>query len=147
MKKSNSSSEDWRSSDSRSAWQRVTTVGIDVGDRVSRWCALDDDGEVVAEEKIAASVMVFDGIGPKRFAIETGTSYPIALSTTSSVRPRHREACRRGLRSVTSTSPRWPASGRSRPWLTCLPSTTHTLPSKPECPCLALADAFTSRLG
>jgi transposase len=62
---------------SRSAWQRVTTVGIDVGDRVSRWCALDDDGEVVGEGKLstrrAAFVMTFDGIGGKRIAIETGT--------------------------------------------------------------------------
>ncbi|HUP50295.1 MAG TPA: IS110 family transposase, partial [Thermoanaerobaculia bacterium] len=61
---------------SRSAWQRVTTIGIDVGDRSSNWCALDDDGEVVAEQKIptrrAAFAVLFDGIGRKRIAIEAG---------------------------------------------------------------------------
>ena len=61
----------------RSAWQRVTTVGIDVGDRFSRWCALDEDGEIVFEDKVAtrraAFALLFDGVERKRFAIETGT--------------------------------------------------------------------------
>lgn len=77
MKKSNSSSRVVIRRMSRSAWQRVTTIGIDVGDRFSRWCALDDDGEVVFEERVAtrraAFSLLFTGIGRKRFAIETGT--------------------------------------------------------------------------
>lgn len=76
MKKSSSSSRSGDQRMSRAAWHRVTTVGIDVGDRVSRWCALDDDGEIVGEGKTptrrAAFVMTFDGIGRKRIAIETG---------------------------------------------------------------------------
>lgn len=76
MKKSSSSSRCGDQRMSRSAWQRVTTVGIDVGDRISRWCALDDDGEIVGEGKIAtrraAFMLMFDGIEQKRFAIETG---------------------------------------------------------------------------
>lgn len=77
MTKSNSSSKVKIDRISRSAWRRVTTIGIDVGDRTSRWCALDEDGEIVCEEKLAtrraAFALLFDGIGRKRIAIETGT--------------------------------------------------------------------------
>lgn len=77
MKKSTSSAKVMVRRMTRSAWQRVTTVGIDVGDRFSRWCALDDDGEIVFEDKVAtrraAFALLFDGIDRKRFAIETGT--------------------------------------------------------------------------
>ncbi len=80
MTKSSSSSEMNVKRMSASVWQRVTTVGIDLGDRFSRWCALDDDGEVVAEDRVStttpAMTKLFALLGRKRVAIETGTHSP-----------------------------------------------------------------------
>jgi len=36
-------------------WKRVTTVGIDLGDRFSHFCALDADGTVIAEGRVATT--------------------------------------------------------------------------------------------
>src|SRR6266511_1956142 len=65
---------------SSSVWQRVTTIGIDLGDRFSRWCALDREGEVVAEDRVSttapAMAKLFSLLSRKRIAVETGTHYP-----------------------------------------------------------------------
>jgi transposase len=65
---------------SASVWQRVTTIGIDLGDRFSRWCALDGDGEIVAEDRVSttapAMAKLFSLLGRKRIAVETGTHSP-----------------------------------------------------------------------
>jgi hypothetical protein len=54
--------------------------GIDLGDRFSRWCALDADGEMVAEDRVSttapAMAKLFSLLGRKRIAIETGTHSP-----------------------------------------------------------------------
>jgi transposase len=63
-----------------SVFQRVTTIGVDLGDRFSQWCALDDEGAVVAEGRVAttraAMAVLFQGITQKRIAMETGTHSP-----------------------------------------------------------------------
>jgi transposase len=61
-------------------WRRVGTVGIDVGDRFSHFCALDADGLVIAEGRIAttpaALELHFKGASRKRIAIEAGMHSP-----------------------------------------------------------------------
>lgn len=39
----------------RMDWTRVETVGIDLGDRFSYFCALDADGAIVAEGRVATT--------------------------------------------------------------------------------------------
>jgi transposase len=56
------------------------TIGMDVGDKTSRYCVLDGDGEVQSEGSVAtarkAMAQKFSGIGRCRFAIEVGTHSP-----------------------------------------------------------------------
>ena len=63
---------------SSSVWQEITTFGVDLGDRFSRWCALDRDGVAVAEDRVAtttaAMAKLFEPLGRKRIAIETGNA-------------------------------------------------------------------------
>lgn len=65
---------------SSSVWQRITTIGLDLGDRFSRWCGIDQDGKVVAEDRVStttpAMAKLFALLGRKRIAIETGTHSP-----------------------------------------------------------------------
>ncbi len=80
MTKSNSSSQVNTKRISASVWQRITTIGIDLGDRFSRWCGIDQDGIVVAEDRVSttqpAMTKLFSLLGRKRVAIETGTHSP-----------------------------------------------------------------------
>jgi transposase len=61
-------------------WRRVVTVGMDVGDRLSHYCALDADGSVLAEGRVAttpaAIELHFKAAGRKRIAIEAGMHSP-----------------------------------------------------------------------
>jgi len=65
---------------SSSVWQKVVAIGIDLGDRFSRWCALDGEGEVVTEERVPttrpAMTKLFSLMDRKRIALETGTHSP-----------------------------------------------------------------------
>lgn len=65
---------------SSSMWQQVTTIGIDLGDRMSQCCALSDEGEIVIEMRVAttpaALELAFKDVSPKRIAVETGTHSP-----------------------------------------------------------------------
>jgi transposase len=69
-----------RVKEQRIDWRRVVTVGIDLGDRFSHFCALADDGSVVAEGRVAttpaAMELEFKAVGPKRIAIEAGMHSP-----------------------------------------------------------------------
>jgi transposase len=80
MTKSNSSSQVNTKRMSASVWQRIATIGIDLGDRFSRWCGIDQDGNVVAEDRVSttqpAMTKLFSLLGRKRVAIETGTHSP-----------------------------------------------------------------------
>src|ERR1022692_4465562 len=56
------------------------TIGLDLGDRWSWYCVLDEAGEVVLEQKVAttpkAMKEVFGGMPRSRMALETGTHSP-----------------------------------------------------------------------
>ncbi|MGH7726379.1 MAG: IS110 family transposase [Candidatus Eiseniibacteriota bacterium] len=57
-------------------WQG-TTIGVDVGDRSSRLCVLDPDGEILEESKIPSTIEAFEARflnrEPARVVLETGT--------------------------------------------------------------------------
>ena len=56
------------------------TIGLDLGDRSSWYCVLDDRGEVVLEQKVSTTPKavkeVFGGMPRSRIALETGTHSP-----------------------------------------------------------------------
>jgi len=58
-------------------WKRVVTIGIDVGDRFSHYCAIDADGEIVVRGRMAttegAVEMEFAKVPHTTIAIEAGT--------------------------------------------------------------------------
>lgn len=58
-------------------WTKVKSVGIDLGDRKSRFVAIDQEGEVIGEGDVettpAAMEAKFANIGKPAIAIETGT--------------------------------------------------------------------------
>jgi len=60
--------------------QRNLTVGIDLGDRSSRYCILNQEGEVVAASAVATTKKdlsrVFGTLRPSRLALEVGTHSP-----------------------------------------------------------------------
>lgn len=55
-------------------------IGIDLGDKVSRYCLLDGDGEIVEEGRVATSkqgmAQVFGAMPRRRIALEVGTHSP-----------------------------------------------------------------------
>lgn len=57
-----------------------TTIGVDLGDRFSRYCVLDAAGEVIEEGRVATTEVGlknrFEGAPPARMAIEVGTHSP-----------------------------------------------------------------------
>ena len=59
---------------------RRLTVGLDLGDRSSWYCVLDEAGEVLLERKLAttpkAMKEVFGGMPRSRIALETGMHSP-----------------------------------------------------------------------
>jgi transposase len=61
------------------AKQRLT-VGLDLGDRDSRYCILDEAGEMASEGKVATTKTglnsVFGKMAPSRIALEVGTHSP-----------------------------------------------------------------------
>ena len=56
------------------------TIGLDLGDRSSWYCVLDESGEVLLEQKLAttpkAMKEVFGGMPRSRIALETGMHSP-----------------------------------------------------------------------
>ena len=56
------------------------TIGLDLGDRSSWYCVLDDSGEVIAEHKLGTTPKAmqesFEAIARSRIALETGTHSP-----------------------------------------------------------------------
>ena len=63
-----------------SAQKPLTTVGIDLGDRFSRYCMVNADGEVMEEGRMATTVAAlerhFVGEARQRIAVECGTHSP-----------------------------------------------------------------------
>src|SRR5689334_5867576 len=60
--------------------QERLTIGLDLGDRSSHYCVLDESGRIVTESKTATSPKameaVFGGMTRSRIALETGTHSP-----------------------------------------------------------------------
>jgi predicted NBD/HSP70 family sugar kinase len=56
------------------------TIGVDLGDRSSNYCVLDEAGEVLLEQKLAttpeAVKQTFERIPRSLIALETGTHSP-----------------------------------------------------------------------
>ena len=61
---------------------RQLTIGMDLGDRWSFYCVLDESGEVILEEKLPttpkAMKQTFARMPRSRIALETGTHSPWA---------------------------------------------------------------------
>ncbi len=76
--------KDSRSSQSRKQGKRAqrgrTTIGIDLGDKTSHYCVLNEQGEVIGESKVATTKQalgrVFDARKRCRIALEVGTHSP-----------------------------------------------------------------------
>ncbi len=60
--------------------QPKLTIGLDLGDRSSWYCVLDERGEIVLEQKLGTTPKamreVFGGMPRRRMALETGTHSP-----------------------------------------------------------------------
>jgi len=56
------------------------TIGLDLGDRTSCYCVLDENGQIVLEQRVATTVKalreVFGGMPRSRMALETGMHSP-----------------------------------------------------------------------
>jgi len=65
---------------SKRNYGRKLTVGLDLGDRFSWYCVLDEAGEVIQEQKLSttpkAMKEVFAAMPRGRIALETGTHSP-----------------------------------------------------------------------
>ena len=60
--------------------QPKLTIGIDLGDKTSRYCVLDEDGEITREASVRTRrqelVSTFGRLGRQRIAMEVGTHSP-----------------------------------------------------------------------
>jgi transposase len=65
---------------SRNFSQQKLTIGLDLGDRSSYYCILDETGRVLVESRVSTSPkameMVFGAMAQSRIALETGTHSP-----------------------------------------------------------------------
>jgi transposase len=80
MKKNSSCSQSPKRS--KKAQRGLMTIGIDLGDKTSRYCVLNEQGEVLAESRVATTRQalgrVFGGRQRCRIALEVGTHSPWA---------------------------------------------------------------------
>ncbi|MGH9608727.1 MAG: IS110 family transposase [Bryobacteraceae bacterium] len=81
MKKNNTAGQSSRQSKKRKKiCQGSITIGMDLGDKISRYCALDESGEVLFERSVASTKKAmaerFGALGGCRIAIEVGTHSP-----------------------------------------------------------------------
>jgi transposase len=60
--------------------QQQLTIGVDLGDRISHYCILDETGNVILEQSVPTTPkgiqQVFSKISRCRIALETGTHSP-----------------------------------------------------------------------
>jgi len=65
---------------SRNFSEQKLTIGLDLGDRSSWYCVLDEKGEIVLEQKLSPTPKpmreVFGGMPRSRIALETGMHSP-----------------------------------------------------------------------
>src|SRR6266704_3351615 len=65
---------------SRNFFQQKLTIGLDLGDRSSHYCVVDEGGRILVESKVSTSPKaieaVFGSMGRSRIALETGMHSP-----------------------------------------------------------------------
>ena len=80
MKKRSSSQKSQKRTVKTKGTQERVTIGIDLGDKTSRYCMLNSEGEILREGQVpttkAGMVEVFGSLGRARIAIEVGTHSP-----------------------------------------------------------------------
>ena len=80
MKKRSSSQKSQKVMGKTKSAQERVTIGMDLGDKTSRYCMLDNDGEILREGQVATTkpgiVEAFGSLGRVRIAIEVGTHSP-----------------------------------------------------------------------
>jgi hypothetical protein len=89
------------------------TIGLDLGDRSSWYCVLDERGELLLEQKLATTPKamreVFGGMARSRMALETGTHSPWVSRLLSELghwcgAPRSASACEPSCDRLSSNS-------------------------------------------
>jgi transposase len=80
MKKGSSSRQNPKCAAKDKRARRPVTIGMDLGDRTSRYCLLSDEGEILREGQVATTkagiTEKFGALGRSRIAIEVGTHSP-----------------------------------------------------------------------
>ena len=80
MKKRSSSRQNSKPAMKAKRAQQSVTIGMDLGDKTSRYCLLSDEGEILREGQVATTKVgmtgTFGRIGRARIAIEVGTHSP-----------------------------------------------------------------------
>ena len=65
---------------SRKSFQQKLTIGLDLGDRNSWYCVLDEAGQIQVEQRVRTTAKglqeVFGAVPRSRIALETGTHSP-----------------------------------------------------------------------
>src|SRR5215831_20300700 len=80
MKKRSSSRQNPNAAAKAKRARQSVTIGMDLGDRNSRYCLLSEEGEILREDQVATTksgmIETFGSIGRARIAIEVGTHSP-----------------------------------------------------------------------
>jgi Transposase len=80
MKKRSSSQKSQKITVKPKGAQECVTIGMDLGDKTSRYCMLGNEGEILREGQVATTktgiVEAFGSLGRVRIAIEVGTHSP-----------------------------------------------------------------------
>src|SRR5260370_40904553 len=77
--------------------RRQLTIGLDLGDRFSYYCVLDEAGEAILEQKLPttreAMKRAFEKMPRSRMALEIGTHSPWVSRVNRAGARRHRRSC------------------------------------------------------
>ena len=80
MKKRSSPQKSQKPTVKKKGTQERVTIGMDLGDKTSRYCMLGQEGEILQEGQVtttkAGMLEKFGSLGPARIAIEVGTHSP-----------------------------------------------------------------------
>ena len=80
MKKRSSSQKSPKPTVKKKGIQERVTIGMDLGDKTSRYCILSHEGEILREGQVPTTktgmAEAFGSLGPARIAIEVGTHSP-----------------------------------------------------------------------
>ena len=89
MKKRNSSQQSQKRTVKAKRTQESVTIGMDLGDRSSRYCMLSGDGEILREDQVpttkAGMTEALGALGRSRIAIEVGSHSPWVSRLLSSL--------------------------------------------------------------